>query len=122
MRKNLRRVFPELAERPFCYTRLCWDADTSDRHLLITPHPAHADLFLAGGGSAHSFKFLPVLGKYIVDMLEGTLKTDHAVAWRWRPGHKPAQKSLAHLDPETELSTLHGWKGRKLRSEERAKL
>jgi glycine/D-amino acid oxidase-like deaminating enzyme len=37
MRRNLRRVLPELADRPFCYTRLCWDADTADRHFLITP-------------------------------------------------------------------------------------
>ena len=35
MRNNLARVFPALANRPFCFTRLCWDADTVDRHFLI---------------------------------------------------------------------------------------
>lgn len=114
MRTNLRRVLPELADRPFSYTRLCWDADTADRHFLIAPHPGHAGLFLAAGGSAHGFKFMPILGKYIADMLEGTLEPGIAKAWAWRPGQSPG-KNLAHLDPESELADLTGWQGRRKR-------
>ncbi|OOG01132.1 hypothetical protein ASPCADRAFT_202997 [Aspergillus carbonarius ITEM 5010] len=115
MRRNLRRVLPELADRPFCYTRLCWDADTADRHFLISPHPDHQGLYLAAGGSAHGFKFLPVLGKYIADLLEGTLEPEIACKWQWRPGQTVTAKNLAHLDPELELSELTGWEGRKTR-------
>ncbi|KAL6251755.1 hypothetical protein RBB50_001965 [Rhinocladiella similis] len=112
MRRNLQRVFPELANRPFSFTRLCWDADTADRHFLIAPHPEHKGLFIAAGGSAHGFKFMPVLGKYIADMLEGTLDADIADSWRWRPGQDVSGKNLAHMDPEMELCDLPGWQGR----------
>lgn len=115
MRRNLRRVLPELADRPFCYTRLCWDADTADRHFLVTPHPTHKNLFLAAGGSAHGFKFLPVVGKYVADMLEGTLDPEIARQWKWRAGQKVMTKNLAHMDPELELRDLTGWKGRQVR-------
>ncbi|KAL2845260.1 FAD dependent oxidoreductase [Aspergillus pseudoustus] len=110
MRRNLRRVLPELADRPFSYTRLCWDADTADRHFLVTPHPAHKRLFVAAGGSAHGFKFLPVVGKYVADLLEGKLDDSTRKAWQWRAGQVQTAKNLAHLDPETELSDLTGWK------------
>jgi sarcosine oxidase/L-pipecolate oxidase len=115
MRRNLRRVLPELADRPFCYTRLCWDADTADRHFLVTPHPTHKRLFLATGGSAHGFKFLPVIGKYVANLLEGTLDPEIVSQWQWRAGRKVTAKNLAHLDPEMELSDLTGWKGRQVR-------
>jgi sarcosine oxidase/L-pipecolate oxidase len=111
MRANLRRVLPELADRPFSYTRLCWDADTADRHFLITPHPDHKRLFLATGGSAHGFKFLPVVGQYVADLLEGRLDEGIRKAWRWRAGMVQTATDLAHLDPEMELSDLTGWKG-----------
>ncbi|GJP97935.1 hypothetical protein AnigIFM59636_008308 [Aspergillus niger] len=115
MRRNLHRVLPELADRPFCYTRLCWDADTADRHFLISPHPVHQGLYLTAGGSAHGFKFLPVLGKYIADLLDGSLEPDIARQWQWRAGQTVTAKNLAHQDPELELSDLTGWKGRKTR-------
>jgi sarcosine oxidase/L-pipecolate oxidase len=115
MRRNLRRVLPELADRPFCYTRLCWDADTADRHFLVTPHPSHKGLFLATGGSAHGFKFLPIVGKYVADLLEGTLHPEIVSQWQWRAGQRVMVKNLAHLDPEMELSDLTGWKGRQKR-------
>ncbi|KAJ6155593.1 FAD dependent oxidoreductase [Penicillium chermesinum] len=105
-------LLPELADRPFCYTRLCWDADTADRHFLVTPHPNHRRLFLATGGSAHGFKFLPVVGKYVADLLEGKLEADIMQKWCWRAGQHVESSNLAHMDPELELSDLTGWKGR----------
>jgi sarcosine oxidase/L-pipecolate oxidase len=124
MRSNLARVFPELTYRPFCYTRICWDADTVDRHFLISPHPDHSNLFLATGGSSHGFKFMPILGKYIADMLEEKLDVKIAHAWRWRAGQKVNTENLAHLDPEMELRDLTGWQGkrRKVDGQSRTKL
>ncbi|GME28212.1 fructosyl amino acid oxidase [Neofusicoccum parvum] len=122
MRQNLRRVFPELADRPFCFTRLCWDADTEDRHWLVDKHPKYEGLYLACGGSAHSFKFLPVMGKYVADFLEGKLDPEIAKNWRWRAGEKLEGKNLAHMDPERELNDMTGWRGRRLRENSNVKL
>lgn len=115
MRRNLRRVLPELADRPFSYTRLCWDADTADRHFLIAHHPNHKQLVVATGGSAHGFKFLPVIGSYIADFLEGSLDQEIVQKWCWRPNQRVEAKNLAHMDPELELRDLTGWKGRQAR-------
>lgn len=139
MRRNLARVFPSLASRPFSYTRLCWDADTEDRHFLIAPHPTYKGLFLACGGSAHGFKFMPVLGAYVADLLEGRLEVGIAAVWGWRVGKVrrtgdgdgeggekggatgggEGRKNLAHLDPTVELDSLTGWRGRREREKER---
>lgn len=114
MRHNLRRLFPALADRPFCYERLCWDADTADRHFLITPYPDRPKLYLAAGGSAHAAKFLPIIGRYIADMLESKLEQRIANAWKWRPGQDEGKRlmNLAHMDPTPELKDLTGWQNR----------
>jgi sarcosine oxidase/L-pipecolate oxidase len=40
---------------------------------------------VATGGSGHSFKYLPILGSLVVDIIEG-IETDRPVvrAWKWR--------------------------------------
>lgn len=109
MRRNLQGVFPDLARRPFSHTRICWDAETSNRHFVVAPCPTSRGLFLATGGSAHAFKFLPVLGQYVADMVEGRLDSDIAHQWQW-----PTGESL-QVNPEFELQHLTGWKGGKKR-------
>ena len=79
-----------------------------DFHFLIGKHPSHRNLNLALGGSAHGFKFMPVLGKYIVDMLEQKLDPVMAQKWKWRPGApKPAVDP--HPTPLVDLSEVPGW-------------
>lgn len=56
IRELLRDALPDLADRPFGYERMCWDSDSKDASFLITHHPEHANLFIAGGASAHGFK------------------------------------------------------------------
>ncbi|KAI1119916.1 sarcosine oxidase [Nemania abortiva] len=74
--------------------RLCWDASTPTHDFLISAHPHSQNLYIATGGSFHGWKFLPVIGDCIVDMMEGTL--DKTLADRWAfdkplsfPGDKP---------------------------------
>ncbi len=38
---------------------------------------------MATGGSFHGWKFLPVIGKYVVRMLEGSLGKTLAARWAW---------------------------------------
>ncbi|KAL8872723.1 MAG: hypothetical protein Q9174_001691 [Haloplaca sp. 1 TL-2023] len=72
-----------IAKRPFTATRLCYYTDTPTGDFLICYHPQYSNLFLATGGSGHGFKFLPVLGEKVVEILQGK-GGEWAELWRWR--------------------------------------
>ncbi|KAF2769087.1 hypothetical protein EJ03DRAFT_336447 [Teratosphaeria nubilosa] len=40
-------------------------------------------LYLATGGSFHSWKFMPTIGQYIVKMLHGELNEEQSNRWAW---------------------------------------
>ncbi|KAJ1327362.1 sarcosine oxidase-like protein [Microdochium nivale] len=63
--------------------RICWDAFTTSSDFIISPHTAAKGLFVATCGSFHGYKFFPVLGKYIVQMLEDGLSPQLADKWAW---------------------------------------
>lgn len=133
IREWMREFVPELADREFCETKFCWyekfistnlmtfnctsrtnkvgnrDGDTPDYEFLIAPSPDHKGLKLAVGGSAHGFKFLPVVGRYVVDMMEGHLDPELADKWKWRPGATMNQPTACPL-PLVDLNDLPGWK------------
>jgi sarcosine oxidase / L-pipecolate oxidase len=64
-------------------TRLPRDATTPTHDFLICPHPHCTNLYIASGGSFHGWKFLPVIGRYIVRMLGGKLDGPMAKRWAW---------------------------------------
>jgi hypothetical protein len=53
-------------------TRACHYTQTVSRNFLIDEHPDYDNAWLAGGGSAESFKQGPVLGEYIAGRIMGT--------------------------------------------------
>lgn len=57
----------------------------------------------------HTFKLLPVIGKYVVELLEGRLSDEMAHAWRWRPGTGDARKSTRAAQAK-DLADMPGWK------------
>lgn len=59
------------------------DASTPTHDFLISPHPHCQNLFVATGGSFHGWKFLPVIGDYVVSMMQGTLPAEYADRWAW---------------------------------------
>ncbi|KAK5653469.1 hypothetical protein OQA88_8955 [Cercophora sp. LCS_1] len=63
--------------------RICWDAVTPSNDFIVSPHPASDGLYVATCGSFHGFKFLPVIGKYVVEMLDGELDPATAKRWAW---------------------------------------
>jgi glycine/D-amino acid oxidase-like deaminating enzyme len=71
LRDFLRGTFPALADAEIVYTRLCLYIDTFDEHFWIDRHPETAGLVVASGGSGHGFKFAPVLGDLVADVVEG---------------------------------------------------
>lgn len=75
--------------------RACWDSVAPDRNQIITQHPHSKlpNLYLAIGGSFHSWKFLPILGKYVVRVLNGEGNgVEKDSRWGWK-----------HYDSKPEL-------------------
>jgi sarcosine oxidase/L-pipecolate oxidase len=70
LRKRLRRVYPDLAEKPFTSTRLCWYTDSPGDDWVIGYYPSDPSLMMATGGSGHAYKFLPVIGRIVADAAE----------------------------------------------------
>ncbi|EAW13713.1 NAD(P)/FAD-dependent oxidoreductase [Aspergillus clavatus NRRL 1] len=80
---GLRGILPHLASRGFERVGLCWYNDTPAGDFICDYHPDHKNLFIATGGSGHAFKFLPVLGKYIVGSLERKLPDELLEKWKF---------------------------------------
>ncbi|KAJ9145463.1 FAD dependent oxidoreductase [Pleurostoma richardsiae] len=112
MRIFVREMIPELADRPFVSTKLCWDAMAGDLNFRICPYPKTKNLYVATIGSNHGFKFLPIIGKYVVDMLEGKLGQQWLDLWEWKYGKVPKGHQDPHPWPLRDLSELQGWQGR----------
>ncbi|OOQ84997.1 fructosyl amine:oxygen oxidoreductase [Penicillium brasilianum] len=84
-RSFLRETMPHLADRPFSFARICWDADTVDRAFLIDSHPEYPSLLVAVGGSGNGAMQMPSIGGFIADALEGKLQEGLKTVVRWRP-------------------------------------
>ncbi|KAF9876280.1 FAD dependent oxidoreductase [Colletotrichum karsti] len=67
--------------------RFCWDAYTPNHDFIISKHPHSQNLYVATGGTFHGWKFLPVLGDYIVKMLDNELEPKYRQLWDWDRVH-----------------------------------
>ncbi|KAH0429069.1 FAD dependent oxidoreductase [Colletotrichum camelliae] len=83
--------------------RICWEAVSPSEDFVISPHSGSKNLYVATIGSFHGWKFLPVLGKYVVQMLQGTLEDKLAKKWAWDKTLLPPTHSAW---PRKELSEL----------------
>lgn len=98
LREILRTTIPALAGAEITYTRVCLYNDTKDEHFWIDKHPELEGLSVATGGSGHGFKFAPVLGPLIADVVEGR-PNSWAPKFRWReiaPGTVGNEASRYH--------------------------
>lgn len=88
------------------------DGMATDLNFRICPFPETKNLFIATAGSNHGFKFLPVIGQYVADMLEGKLGQEWVDLWKWKYGKIPDNFQNTYPWPVRDLSELTGWKGR----------
>lgn len=107
IRPRLPQIFN--SDRQIDYFRLCWDAITPDQHPLITKHPDTrlSNLYLAVGGSFHCWKFLPTIGRYVGNVIDGASnRADRDDAWAWK---RSRQGRGVHdsLTPSKELSEYY---------------
>lgn len=95
-REFLSGAFPGLADAPVVGHRLCLYCDTWDGDFWIGRDPDREGLVVATGGSGHGFKFAPVLGPLIADVVEGR-ENPRAARFGWRPGGEPVSEPARHL-------------------------
>lgn len=69
-RAFLQETFPSLAAAPLYSTRVCLYCDTFDGAFWIDHVPDRPGLIVAAGDSGHAFKFTPVMGGIIADVVE----------------------------------------------------
>ncbi|KAI0438070.1 sarcosine oxidase [Xylaria telfairii] len=87
--------------------RICWDCVTPSEDFIISSHSASTGLFIATCGSFHGFKFLPVIGQYVVQMLDGTLEPELKRKWAWdRPLPKNTGKGWPRYDLREMLNII----------------
>ncbi|KAH8426802.1 NAD(P)/FAD-dependent oxidoreductase [Aspergillus melleus] len=84
LRDGLRQIVPRFANRPWFTKRMCWYSDTLESDFIVDRHPQIDGLFLATGGAGHSFKYMPILGRYIADVYENKASPDIRQKWRFR--------------------------------------
>lgn len=83
IREALREIFPDVADRPFYKTRICWLEQNTNGVFLICPRTRFSNLHMATGGSLHGWKFLPLIGEFVVDSINGTLPQLLEDKWSW---------------------------------------
>lgn len=90
------------------------DAVTKDLNFRICPFPKTGNLYVATMGSNQGFKFMPIIGKYVADMLEGNLSPEYTKPWAWSFGRAVPPDVNPHPIPTRDLSELDGWQGKYL--------
>lgn len=82
-RAFFRSALPGLEQAPMISNRLCMYCDTWDGDFWIDHDPDRPGLVVATGGSGHGFKFAPMLGPIIADVVEGK-PNRFADRFKWR--------------------------------------
>ncbi|KAK7057537.1 DAO domain-containing protein, partial [Favolaschia claudopus] len=122
LREGLRTVYPNLAEKPFIGTRMCWYAarynDSFDSDWVIGFHPdSEKSLMFATGGSGmletsrysiamtsehvgHAYKFLPVIGQIAADAIEEKLSPELVAKFSPQRTRNHKDESRRDIPPE----------------------
>jgi sarcosine oxidase len=82
----LRRLVPA-ADGGCLSSAVCLYTNTPDEHFWIDRHPSHANVIVASPCSGHGFKFAPVVGEIVADLVECKAPRFDLGAFRWR--HAP---------------------------------
>ncbi|KAF4443810.1 fructosyl amino acid oxidase [Fusarium acutatum] len=85
LRELVRQTLPQFADRPFVKKTLCWFADTVDSDFIIdyVPNTSSSVLFLSGD-SGHGFKFFPIFGGFVKNLLQSEKGEQPEARWRWK--------------------------------------
>ena len=111
----LDKYLPEFRQAgigPHSYnTRLCWYTDSFDNQWVIDHVPDKPGVIVATGGSGHAFKFLPLIGRLVVERATQDIsqESDLLRRLRWRAlkdGEKPYNKIMEGFDSKNSLQRV----------------
>lgn len=83
-RSLLQKYILELATHKFFGSKICWIGDREGSNFLIDKVPDFNNLYVATGDSGHAYKFFPNIGKYIIELMDGSLEKDVSSLWEWK--------------------------------------
>jgi sarcosine oxidase len=83
LRRAVRRFVPA-ADGRLRASAVCLYTNTPDEHFWIDRHPGHANVLVASPCSGHGFKFAPVVGEILADLVEGKQARFDLGLFRWR--------------------------------------
>lgn len=83
VRRAVQRFVPAAAGRVRA-SSVCLYTNTPDEHFWIDRHPSQADVIVASPCSGHGFKFAPVVGEIVADLVEGKPPRFDVSGFRWR--------------------------------------
>ena len=94
----IHHTFPFLQNAPLIEAKICWYCDSWDGNFYIDHVPGRPGLVVAAGGSGHGFKFAPVIGDIVADVVQGAPNPFKArFAWRTRPHVEQNQSEACRL-------------------------
>ncbi|KAJ5791946.1 uncharacterized protein N7518_008957 [Penicillium psychrosexuale] len=76
-------LFPQLASRDFEKAGICCTTDIPTGDFIFDFPLEHKPLFIATGGNAHAFKFLPAIREYIVGSFQLRLSRELLDKWKF---------------------------------------
>jgi sarcosine oxidase/L-pipecolate oxidase len=80
------------------------EAITPNEDFVICQHPHCENLYVATAGSFHGWKFLPILGRYVVQLLDDELDPELVKTWAWDRDNGSAP--YGDMWPKRELRDL----------------
>ena len=102
VRRLLREVFPQFADRPLIDQHLCWFADTADSDYIIDYVPGTgSSLAVLSGDSGHGFKMMPIFGEFVQTLLEEGRQAEPK--WQWKES-KPKSGAAWRASAGQELA------------------
>lgn len=110
LRQLLRETFPWMAERAFVEKKLCWFSDTRDSDFCIDFVPGtDKSIICLSGDSGHGFKMMPIVGKWVVALINAGQQDEPR--WQWRTTNLTGQSwgnaVSWRVGNEAELRDLH---------------
>jgi sarcosine oxidase len=83
VRTAVRRFVPAADGRVLASV-VCLYTNTPDGHFWIDRHPGRSNVLIASPCSGHGFKFAPVIGEIVADLVEGRKTRFDLGLFRWR--------------------------------------